>query len=127
MTPRKEPMTDQRPYDVTIAGGGFVGMTLALGLGALAPKGFRVALVDAEPLVGGKIDARASALSASSKGLLSVLGVWPELARSAQPITRIEVSDSPLDAALRPHLLGFDDQLRPGEAGAYIIENSDLR
>ena len=120
-------MTDQRPYDVTIAGGGFVGMTLALGLGALAPKGFRVALVDAEPLVGGKIDARASALSASSKGLFSVLGVWPELARSAQPITSIEVTDSPLDAALRPHLLGFDDQLRPGEAGAYMIENSDLR
>ena len=120
-------MTDQRPYDVTIAGGGFVGMTLALGLGALAPKGFRVALVDAEPLVGGKIDARASALSASSKGLFSVLGVWPELARSAQPITSIEVTDSPLDAALRPHLLGFDDQLRRGEAGAYMIENSDLR
>jgi 2-octaprenyl-6-methoxyphenol hydroxylase len=120
-------MADQRPYDAIIAGGGFVGMTLALGLGRLAPKGFRVALVDAEPLVGGKSDARASALSAASKGLLSVLGVWPELAATAQPITSIEITDSPLDASLRPHLLGFDDQLRPGEAGAYMIENDDLR
>jgi 2-octaprenyl-6-methoxyphenol hydroxylase len=120
-------MADQRPYDVIIAGGGFVGMALALGLGKLALKGFRVVLVDAEPLVGGKTDARASALSAASKGLLSALGVWPELVGAAQPITSVEVTDSPLDASLRPHLLGFDDQLRPGEAGAYMIENDDLR
>jgi 2-octaprenyl-6-methoxyphenol hydroxylase len=86
-----------------------------------------VALIDAEPLVGGKSDARASALSAASKGLLSVLGVWPELAATAQPITSIEITDSSLDASPRPHLLGFDDQLRPGEAGAYMIENDDLR
>jgi 2-octaprenyl-6-methoxyphenol hydroxylase len=119
-------MAKQHPYDVIIAGGGFVGMTLALGLGAIAPKGFSVALVDAEPPVGGKTDARASALSAASKGLLFVLGIWPELVESAQPITSIEITDSPLNAALRPHFLGFDDELRPGEAGAYMIENSDL-
>jgi len=113
-------------YDVIIAGGGFVGTTLALALAELAPRGFRVALVDAEPPGGGKADARASALSAASKGLLSVLGVWLALAESAQPITSIEITDSPLDAGLRPHVLDFDSELCPGEAGAYMIENSDL-
>lgn len=119
-------MTDKRRYDVIIAGGGFVGMTLALALAELAPKGFRIALIDAAPPDRSKMDARASALSAASKSLFSVLGVWPALAESAQPITSIEITDSPLDASLRPHFLGFDDELRPGEAGAYMIENADL-
>jgi len=119
-------MAETESYDVIIAGGGFVGMALALALGGAAPKGFRVALVDAEPPEGSKADARASALSAASKGLLSVLGVWPELADGAQAIATIEITDSALDARRRPHLLGFDDDLKPGESGAYMIENEDL-
>ena len=119
-------MADKSHYDVIVAGGGFVGMTLALALGALAPKGFRVALVDTEPPDRDKTDARASALSTASKGLFSVLGIWPELAENAQPITSIEITDSSLDAALRPHFLGFDDDLRPGQSGAYMIENAEL-
>jgi len=112
--------------DVIIAGGGFVGMTLALALAALAPKGFRVTLVDVEPLRKDKADARASALTAASKNLLSALRIWPALVGGAQPIDSIEITDSTLDAPLRPHLLGFDDELEPGEAGAYMIENADL-
>ena len=119
-------MRENDQYDVIIAGGGFVGMTLALALAALAPKGFCVALIDAEPLQKDKVDARASALSAASKGLLSVLGIWPELAGDAQPITSIDITDSSLNAPLRPHFLGFDDDLRPGESGAYMVENADL-
>ena len=98
-------MPDKTRYDVIIAGGGFVGTTLALALAALAPNGFRVALIDAEPPQKDKADARASALSAASKGLLSVLGIWPELAGDAQPITSIDITDSSLDAPLRPYFL----------------------
>jgi len=119
-------MADKRHYDVIVAGGGFIGTTLALALGAFAPKGFRVALVDTEPPDRDKTDPRASALSTASKGLFSVLGIWPELAENAQPITSIEVTDSSLDAALRPHFLGFDDDLRRGHSGAYMIENAEL-
>jgi len=119
-------MAETRTYDLIIAGGGFVGMSLALALGGAAPKGFRVALVDAEPAESTKPDARASALSAASKGLLSVLGIWPALAGNAEAITTIEITDSSLDAKRRPHLLGFGDDLKPGESGAYMIENEDL-
>ena len=119
-------MAETKTYDVIIAGGGFVGMSLALALGGAAPKGFRVALVDAEPAESAKRDARASALSAASKGLLSVLGIWPALAGNAEAITNIEITDSSLDARRRPHLLGFDDDLKPGESGAYMVENEDL-
>lgn len=119
-------MADTKIYDVIVAGGGFVGMSLAVALSGAAPKGFRVALVDAELPESAKPDARASALSAASKGLLSVLGIWPALAGNAEAITTIEITDSSLDAPRRPHLLGFDDDLKPGESGAYMIENEDL-
>ena len=120
-------MAKSNTCDVIIAGGGFVGITQALALGLTAPNGFRVTLVDAEPPQTNRTDARASALSTASKGLLSVLGIWPELAGNVQPITGIEITDSALDAALRPALLGFDDDLRPGESGAYMIENANLQ
>src|SRR6476661_6108315 len=101
-------MAKSNTWDVIIAGGGFVGMAQALALGLTAPKGFRVALFDAEPPQSYKTDARTSALSAASRGLLSVLGIWPELAGNVQAIASIEVTDSALDAALRPVLLAFD-------------------
>jgi 2-octaprenyl-6-methoxyphenol hydroxylase len=113
-------------YDAIVAGGGFVGRTLALGLARFAPKGFRVALVEAEAANGAKPDPRASAMSAASKGLLSVLGVWPSLAANAQPISSIEITDSRLEARHRFRSLGFDNELEPGEAQAYMIENEDL-
>jgi 2-octaprenyl-6-methoxyphenol hydroxylase len=119
-------MSERRNYDVIIAGGGFVGASLALALAELAPDGIRVALIDAEGADKGGRDARASALSAASKGLLTVLGVWSALEAKAQPITSIEITDSALEAARRPHFLGFDDEIEAGEAGAYMIENADL-
>ena len=98
-----------KSYDVVIAGGGFVGRALALALAKVAPGGFRVALVDAEPPGKDRDDARASALSAASRNLLSVLGVWPAIEANAQAITSIEITDSGLNATLRPHLLGFEE------------------
>jgi 2-octaprenyl-6-methoxyphenol hydroxylase len=120
-------MDTTRRYDVIVAGGGFVGLTLALALAKLAPAGFRVALIDAGPGSGTSIDdARASALSAATRHLLTALGVWPRLARDVQPIDRIEVTDSPLDASLRPHLLGFDQEHETGDARASMVENRHL-
>lgn len=112
-------------YDVVIAGGGFVGRALALALAKFAPDGFRIALIDAEAPGAEREDARASALSAASRNLLSVLGVWPALAPDAQAIESIEITDSQLNAALRPHLLGFEAELKPGVV-AYMVENRDL-
>ena len=122
------------PYEVVIAGGGFTGRALALALTKLAPKGFRVALVDAEPTFGeaphrdatAQEDARALALSAATKNLLSVLEVWTSLKPPAEPISSIDITDSPLQAELRPHFLGFDDELKSGEPAAYLVEYGAL-
>jgi 2-octaprenyl-6-methoxyphenol hydroxylase len=114
-------------FDVAIAGGGFVGRTLALALAKLAPAGFGIALIDAEPLhTNGSNDARGLALSAATKNLLSAIDVWPRLQPSAQTIETIEITDSPLDASLRPHFLGFDAELRGGDVKATMVEHGDL-
>lgn len=122
--------TTRRSCDVLIAGGGFVGLALSLALAKLMGPDFRIVLVDAErldPASLSKDDARASALSAGTVHLLQALGVWPALEAKAQPFISIEITDSPLDASLRPHLVGFDAELQSGEPGAFMVENADLR
>ena len=114
--------------DVVIAGGGLVGRALALALAKLAPQGFRVVLVDAEPAQpsgSAAEDARALALSAATRNLLAAIDVWPLLAPKAQAIESIDITDSAPNAALRPHFLGFDDELKG--AGAVMVEHGDLR
>ncbi len=118
----------QKQFDVVIAGGGLVGRMLALALARYAPQGFRIALIDAEPAQAERTaaDARALALSAATKNLLSALNLWDELAPAAQPIESIEITDSPLNADLRPHFLGFGDELVQNGTGAFMVEHGDL-
>ena len=116
-------------FDIAVAGGGPLGRMLALALARLAPQGFRIALIGAEPASTGRNgagDARSFALSAASKNLLSALDLWPKLAPSAQPIETIEITDSALNAALRSHLLGFDNELGADGKGAFMVEHGDL-
>lgn len=115
---------------MAIAGGGFVGRTLALALAKLAPHGFSVALVDAEPAQAkgsGAEDARALALSAATRNLFGALDLWAELAPKAQAIAAIEITDSDLNAALRPQFLGFDAELKGDGASAFMVEHGDLK
>lgn len=80
-------------YDVTIAGGGLVGASLAL---ALAPLGLRVALIEAVRPVAGQahasFDERTTALANGSRRTFETLAVWPLIERDATPIKRIHVS-----------------------------------
>jgi 2-octaprenyl-6-methoxyphenol hydroxylase len=118
-----------RRCDITIIGGGLVGSSLALALARFAPQGFRVALIDAAPPQrrGNKNnDARALALSAATRKFLETLGLWAELAPNAQPICSIEITDSPLEAHFRPHLLGFDDELAADGPRAHMVETRHL-
>ena len=125
----KEPLprswTEEEGSRVVIAGGGFAGGTLALCLATLAPQFFNVIVVDAAPKIGTqKRDGRGLALSAASIRLLEAVGLWPELAPHAQAIESIEITDSALNAELRPHLLGFGEELEG--ARAYMIEAGRL-
>ncbi|MDH3579164.1 MAG: FAD-dependent monooxygenase [Hyphomicrobiales bacterium] len=116
-------------FDVAIAGGSFVGLAQALAL-ASADADIRVAVIDRTPPEEAgmaRSDGRATALSAASRQLFDILGVWDDVADAAQPIVDIDITDSSLDTLVRPRLLHFDTELRPGEAAAWMVENHILR
>jgi 2-octaprenyl-6-methoxyphenol hydroxylase len=116
-------------YDVAIAGGGTAGLALACALADALGPGARIAVVDRvqlRPGAGGA-DARAFALSAGAKRMLSVLGVWPAVAAQAQAVTAIDITDSSLDDAFRPVLVSYDNTVDGGEPATYIVEQGQLR
>lgn len=103
-----------------------VGASLALGLqNAARQAGWTIRLIEAQPPVKGgwqpSYDNRSTALSYGSRQLFERLGVWQELARRAEPIRHIHVSDRGYPGSARMHAA---DQ---GVAAlGYIVENAWL-
>ncbi|MEM7619417.1 MAG: FAD-dependent monooxygenase [Pseudomonadota bacterium] len=122
--------TDLKHYDVVIAGGSFIGLALASALSLCSDHTLQCLVVDpvsADHQNTSRFDGRASALSLGSKHLLEVLGVWSEIAGDAQPVHRMEITDSALENVLRPVFLQFDTDYGPEGPATYIVENSVLR
>ena len=116
-------------YDVVIAGAGTAGLALACALADALGAGARIAVVDRVQLRAGAgpPDARAFALSAGAKRMLSVLGVWPAVAAHAQAVSAVDVTDSSLEDAFRPVLVSYDNTVAGGEPATYIVEHGQLR
>ena len=119
-------MTRKPKADVVIAGGGMVGMTLAL---AMAQGGLKVIVVDPVPqkaALDERFDGRVSALAYSSVRMFEALGVWPDLAPDAQPINDILVTDAGLGKSPSPFSLHFDHR-EIGRPMGVIAENRHIR
>jgi 2-octaprenyl-6-methoxyphenol hydroxylase len=117
-------------FDIVICGGSFVGLALARALTAEAPGAFSIGIVEQRLSAGrGSVpsDGRTVALTASVKAMLETIGVWHALDAKAEPIRRVELTDSALDAPVRPSLINLDArETASGEPTAYIVENADL-
>lgn len=80
-------------YDIIIAGGGMIGLSLAL---ALSPLGLRTAMVETvKPgaAMQPSFDDRSTALSRSTQRMFEAMDLWPDIAAASTPIRHIHVSD----------------------------------
>jgi 2-octaprenyl-6-methoxyphenol hydroxylase len=111
-------------FDVIIAGGGPVGLTLALAFCRFLP-GIRLALVDRRDFAV-PADPRASALSAGVVRIFEALGVWEAIAPDTQPILKMKITDSGAGDIARPLFLSFEGDLAPGEPFAHMAPNPAL-
>jgi len=111
--------------DLAIIGGGLVGASLALAMqeGARA-RGWRIVLIEPHAPGGSyqpSYDARSSALSFGTRRIYERLGLWPAIARRAEPILQIHVSERGRfgSACLRAEEEGVP-------ALGYVVENAWL-
>jgi len=112
--------------DAVIGGGGMVGLTLGI---ALAHGGLEVVVADPvarNEALGAAFDGRVSALAFASVRMFRALGVWEHLAKHAQPIDDILVTDAVLGAPPSPFSLHFDHRELGAPLG-YIAENRHIR
>ena len=112
--------------DVVIAGGGMVGLTLAI---ALARGGLDVAVADPltrEQMEDSRFDGRVAALAFANIRMFRVLGLWERLEHGAQPINDILVNEGTLGRGPSPFSLHFDHR-EIGEPLGYIVENRHIR
>lgn len=117
-------------YDIVIAGGGMVGLSLALMLVQEMPA-LRVAIVERavtsnQPAAAGNsFDSRSTAVSAGSVELLDAMGLWQPLVRQATAIKTVDVSD-------RGHLgrthYSVENSRAQHALGAlgYVVDNAHL-
>ena len=124
-------MTGSNTADIAIAGGSTTGLALALALARSVGPDLGIVVIDRGTGGAGAgaaasqsrdgpagADPRAVAVSASSRRMLAALGVWRAIESDAEPIRRIEITDSGLDAGVRPVLLGWDNAIADAEGGA---------
>ena len=109
--------------NLAIIGGGLVGASLALALqGAAKARGWQIGLI--EPFAPGagyqpSYDARSTALSYGSRLIYERLGIWQAIARRAEPILQIHVSDRGRFGAAR--LQAMEEGV---PALGYVVENA---
>jgi 2-octaprenyl-6-methoxyphenol hydroxylase len=114
-------------FEVVVAGGGMVGLTLAL---ALARAGVATAVVDGlDPalVVDAKFDGRVSSFSPASRRLLAALGLWGHVEGLAQPVRDIIVGDGSVREGASAALLHFDHREMGDVPLAHMIENRHFR
>jgi 2-octaprenyl-6-methoxyphenol hydroxylase len=111
--------------DVAIAGGGHVGLALALALRQAAPS-LAVTVVDAAVPGAEAGTLRASAVAAAGRRLLTRLGVWDEIAVEAQPINEMIVTDSRTRDTVRPVFLSFAEETPAEGPFAHMVMNAAM-
>jgi len=116
------PATPGNTADTIVVGAGLSGLTIALALAEAGLSSVVIDRVDPRASVAGRNDVRTTAISLSSRRMLTVLGAWPAVASGAEPILDIRVSD----AGARSHL-HYDHAAVGDEPMGHIVDNGALK
>ena len=108
--------------DILVAGGGYVGLSVAVSIKKAAPH-LSIMVVDAAPEGVWARDGRASAIAAGASRLLDALGIWDEILPEAQPINRMIITDSKTADPVRPVFLTFEGAVEEGKPFAHMVPN----
>lgn len=114
------------PWRVVVAGGGLVGLALALAIARGGARAVEVVVCDPALARDPASDRRAYAIAAASRRMLSALGVWAQIADRAQPMREMVITDSHLADPVRPVFLEFGGEAEPGEPFAHMVESAAL-
>lgn len=109
-------------FDVIVIGGGIVGLSAAI---AMSQRNFKVALIDAGPLISDTIkqDPRVYAINQASQALFSNLGVWEKLDKKRlSPYEHMYVWD-----AVNSANINFDARMVARDRLGTIIEESIIK
>ncbi|MEL6736549.1 MAG: hypothetical protein AAFO98_11885, partial [Pseudomonadota bacterium] len=94
--------------DAVVAGGGYVGLCVAVAIKTASPH-LNISLIDGAPEDAIQKEERASAIAAAASRMLDQLGIWQTLLKDAQPIKEMIVTDSRTADPIRPVFLTFGD------------------
>lgn len=112
---------------VLIAGAGLAGLTLALALKRENGAAMNVGVLDPGGGAPERHRGRAYAIAAGGRRMLTRLGIWDAIDAAAEPITRMEISDSRVADPVRPVFLSFGDApLEADEPFAHMVEAAPL-
>src|SRR5262245_41129775 len=116
-----------RQAEIVVGGAGFAGLALGIALQQGLCQSAAVTIADPALAHACSKDPRASAIAAAARRLFEAIGVWGAVAKNAQPILDMDVTDSKLDDAVRPTFLTFGGEVEEGEPFAHMIENRDRK
>lgn len=108
--------------DTLVVGAGLSGLTMALALAEAGLSSIIVDRVDPRAEVASRTDIRTTAISLSSRRLMTVLGAWQAVAGDAGPIHDIRVSDSGSSRYLH-----YDHSTVGEEPMGHIVDNGALK
>lgn len=109
---------DRFDYDIAIAGGGIVGLTLAC---ALRGSGLKIAVIEAQSQSQAANKGQAYALHLVSSQILQGIGVWSAIAPWVEPFHRVRMSDGHY-----PHVVEFQPQDLKSRVLGHVAEHRVL-
>ena len=113
--------TEIKKFDVVIAGGGMIGIAMALSLSSLDLKIAVVERIKRTSKEQPSFDDRSTALSRSSQNMFEAMGIWEKIKKASTPINKIHVSEKGQFGF--SHICSEEQQV---EALGYVIINRVL-